>query len=405
MNLYALLSLFATAISIALGLNVFLLNKTEKLNRLFMLAMLFNAYWAFCLFMMSQSTTLDGAVFWQSVLCLWPFLMSFVLHFTLVYTESSVLQNKFIYIALYFPALFFSLTDLATSNVISTTPILKYWGYQNTLPTDSLLCWLDNLWACSFAVLSMVLFIQYYNRLADKTKKQQAKIVTVAFSVPIILSLITDSVFPFTGIDFPGLGAIFFSVTTFFVAYAMLKYDLFSFRPEIAAENVFSTMSEAVVLVMLDGKIMKVNQAFIDLTGYSEEEIVGKSVHQLMIIADVLNHENAPVKINENLRDIREIKNYELSFRTKTGERRIGTVSYSVVCDKGGHDVGAAFVLHDITKRKEMEQKLLKAERFASIGELAGMIGHDLRNPLSGIRGATFYCSVNFTANWTLKNY
>ena len=38
-----------------------------------------------------------------------------------------------------------------------------------------------------------------------------------------------------------------------------------------------------------------------------------------------------------------------------------------------------------------MEQKLLRAERFASIGELAGLVGHDLRNPLSGIRGAAFY--------------
>ena len=50
-----------------------------------------------------------------------------------------------------------------------------------------------------------------------------------------------------------------------------------------------------------------------------------------------------------------------------------------------------AFILHDITARKEMEQKLLRSERFASIGELAGMLGHDLRNPLSGIRGATYY--------------
>lgn len=396
MNLYALLSLFAAAISIALGVNVYLLNRIAKLNKLFMLTMIFNAYWAFCLFMMSQSATLEGAVFWQTVLCFWPFIMSLLLHFTLAYTESSLLKNRFIYFALYFPALFFSLTDLATANVISTTPVLKFWGYQNTLPTDSVLCWIDNLWACSFAVLSMFFFVRYHNGLVNKTKRKQARIVTVAFTTPIILALITDSVFPFAGIGFPGLGAILFSITTFFVAYAMLKYDLFNFKPEIATENVFSTMSEAVILVMLDGKIMKVNQAFYDLTGYSQEEVVGKSVNNLLNIGNVLNHENTPVKINEPLHDIREIKNYELSFHTKTGEKRIGTVSYSVVSDKAGHDLGAAFVLHDITDRKEMEQKLIKAERFASIGELAGMIGHDLRNPLSAIRGATYYLQRKF---------
>jgi signal transduction histidine kinase len=40
---------------------------------------------------------------------------------------------------------------------------------------------------------------------------------------------------------------------------------------------------------------------------------------------------------------------------------------------------------------KEAEQRLLKSERLAAIGELAGMVGHDLRNPLTGIAFATYY--------------
>jgi signal transduction histidine kinase len=44
-------------------------------------------------------------------------------------------------------------------------------------------------------------------------------------------------------------------------------------------------------------------------------------------------------------------------------------------------------------KKNELEQanlKLVKTERMAAIGEIAGMVGHDLRNPLSGIRNAVF---------------
>ncbi|MEM2879958.1 MAG: PAS domain S-box protein [Candidatus Bathyarchaeia archaeon] len=40
---------------------------------------------------------------------------------------------------------------------------------------------------------------------------------------------------------------------------------------------------------------------------------------------------------------------------------------------------------------KEMHDKLLKAQRLAVIGELAGMVGHDLRNPLTSIAGAAYY--------------
>lgn len=44
---------------------------------------------------------------------------------------------------------------------------------------------------------------------------------------------------------------------------------------------------------------------------------------------------------------------------------------------------------------KVMEEKLLKAERLAAIGELAGIIGHDLRNPLQGIRSAIYYLKTH----------
>ena len=42
-------------------------------------------------------------------------------------------------------------------------------------------------------------------------------------------------------------------------------------------------------------------------------------------------------------------------------------------------------------KLNDAQNRLLKAERLAAIGQLAGMVGHDLRNPLSGIKNASYY--------------
>jgi PAS domain S-box-containing protein len=42
----------------------------------------------------------------------------------------------------------------------------------------------------------------------------------------------------------------------------------------------------------------------------------------------------------------------------------------------------------------DAQSQLLRAQRLAAIGELAGMVGHDLRNPLTGISGATYYLKM-----------
>ena len=54
-----------------------------------------------------------------------------------------------------------------------------------------------------------------------------------------------------------------------------------------------------------------------------------------------------------------------------------------------------ACIIHDVTDHKILEERLVKAERLASIGELAGQIGHDLRNPLSGIKNSVYLLKKN----------
>jgi PAS domain S-box-containing protein len=397
MNLYALLSLCASAVAITLGISVYFINRKSSVNKLFMAMMIFNAYWAFCTFMMSQSPTLVGAIFWNKALFLWPMLVAIMLHFTLAFTESELLKHKLVYLALYFPALLFSLIDL-TTNLISAEPTLQLWGYRSNFPENSVVLRIDGIWAAVIGLLVLFFLASYHSRVIDKKRKQQIKFVTLGLSIPIIISIVTDSLFPVLGLDFPVLGNISGTITSVLIVYAILKYELFSLRPEVAAENVFSTMPDSVILVGLKGVITKVNRAFLELTGYAEGDLLNMSITELLQKADVENKLDAP-QIMAELASVREIKNYEVTFYTKLGSSKTGMLSCSMVADSSGHDVGGAFVLHDMTEHKEMEQKLLRAERYASIGELATMLGHDLRNPLSGITGATYYLKKKHASN------
>jgi len=101
--------------------------------------------------------------------------------------------------------------------------------------------------------------------------------------------------------------------------------------------------------------------------------------------------------------DIEQVKeNYELLF---TGGK-VFDVEYRIQRKDGEwiwlHDRSVATyekdgvlyadgVFSDVTERKHIEERLRQSERLAAIGELAAMVGHDLRNPLTGIAGAAYY--------------
>ena len=394
MYVYSLLSLCASTLSLTLGVSVYYLNRKSVVNKLFMLTMIANGYWAFIDFMLSQTYSFETASLWSKALAFWSFVAVLLLHFTLAFTESDLLKNKLTYVALYFPALLFSLIDL-TTNWISAAPILTSWGYTNTYSL-SIVARAYGVWAAIMGLLVVFFFANHYTRVINKTKRQQTKFVAIGFGIPVFISLITDSIFPVIGFPFPVLGNISGSVTSFFVVYAMLKYELFGFRPEIAAENIFSAMLDSAILVNLQGVILKVNRSLLEVSGCTEDEVVGQSLSKVVQDSGAMGKGVSAAEFIAEMRKLRELRNYEITFHSKTGKNRRGVLSCSMVTDNRGQDVGVAFVVHDVTELKEMEQKLIKSERLASIGELAGILGHDLRNPLMGIRGASYYLKTKY---------
>ncbi len=67
-------------------------------------------------------------------------------------------------------------------------------------------------------------------------------------------------------------------------------------------------------------------------------------------------------------------------------------IYYNLRAFKVGNNLG--IITTDITERKEIEQQLLKAKRLATIGETAGMVGHDLRNPLQAIVNTLYLANM-----------
>jgi signal transduction histidine kinase len=75
----------------------------------------------------------------------------------------------------------------------------------------------------------------------------------------------------------------------------------------------------------------------------------------------------------------------EYTWIRKDGRRFPVLLTSVPVKDEKGNIVGARGIISDLTERKAMEKQLQDGERLAAIGQTAGMIGHDIRNPLQAI--------------------
>ena len=79
---------------------------------------------------------------------------------------------------------------------------------------------------------------------------------------------------------------------------------------------------------------------------------------------------------------------FEFRFLHKDGTYHWIREKQRVIVDTEG-DVQVVGFWSDITDTKRLEGELVRSQRLAAIGETARMVGHDLRNPLQGIAGAT----------------
>lgn len=82
-------------------------------------------------------------------------------------------------------------------------------------------------------------------------------------------------------------------------------------------------------------------------------------------------------------------------IKAKTGACIDSQPDFPVVVDENKLADSSRDLENILKERTEQlrrtQEKLVKAERFAAIGELAGMVGHDLRNPLTGINSAVHF--------------
>jgi PAS domain S-box-containing protein len=119
-----------------------------------------------------------------------------------------------------------------------------------------------------------------------------------------------------------------------------------------------------------------INTRWEKVTGYSKEEIIGFSDTYIATDTDDVLRQ----------RDTQDIDRYAVKqIRTKSGDFRFFLISQTIV-NLNNVDYWLTASL-DITEYRKMEKELSRLDRLNLVGEMAASIGHEVRNPMTTVRG------------------
>ncbi|AOW20498.1 PAS domain-containing sensor histidine kinase [Urechidicola croceus] len=164
-----------------------------------------------------------------------------------------------------------------------------------------------------------------------------------------------------------------------------------NYRESIEAQrqkysNIIANMNLGLVEVDKNDRIVMVNQSFAKMTGYLEDELIGKKGRDILPV----EQDKSIVKEKGLQRKKGEADSFELRIKNKSGKVKYWLASGAPNYNLNGKIIGSIGVVLDITEIKNLniqkEQLLKKLERSNNeLQEYAHIVSHDLKSPLRSI--------------------
>ncbi len=148
-------------------------------------------------------------------------------------------------------------------------------------------------------------------------------------------------------------GEIFGAVVIFNNITEPKHAEQFLSKSEVRFFKVFDASPVPMTISSIEeGRYIEVNEGFLHATGYTREEVIGRTAFETGFWEDLKDR----AVVLKTLKEHGRVRDVEISFRVKSGERRTGLLSFEIIDFDGEKCLLAT--ANDITERKSLEEAL-----------------------------------------------
>jgi PAS domain S-box-containing protein len=145
--------------------------------------------------------------------------------------------------------------------------------------------------------------------------------------------------------------------------------------------RILEAMTNGLITLNMDGRIVKWNDMAARITGYHVGEVEGRLCQELFA--------NSPSFVRILLDGIqRQVVCWDrsVSFVRPDGHEVPLEINTSLLEDETGQTTGLLGIFRDLSLVRELEQRLRRADRLAAVGRMAATVAHEIKNPLVALK-------------------
>lgn len=160
---------------------------------------------------------------------------------------------------------------------------------------------------------------------------------------------------------------------------------------KVYTSKLLETMDNAVISVDNNGNIKTFNRKSEEIFGKKKEEVLNKDCQEVLNL-----NINGKCLLKECLLEKKNITQ-EIILEEKGLKKKILDLNTSFLADESGEITGVVAVIRDVTEIKDLNEEVARHKRLAALGKLSAGIAHEIRNPLSSIRGLAQFVYNSFS--------